>query len=42
MKIDAGHYTLSGAEMELMNKSLQKLMEYALYGGEQEGLQYDA
>lgn len=38
----AGHYTLSGAEMELMNKSLQKLMEYALYGGEQEGLQYDA
>lgn len=38
----AGHYTLGGAEMELMNKSLQKLMEYALYGGEQEGLQYDA
>lgn len=29
----AGHYTLEGREMELMNKSLQKLMEYALSGG---------
>lgn len=29
----AGHYTLGGAEMEIMNKSLQWLMEYALYGG---------
>ena len=29
----AGHYTLEGKEMELMNKSLQKLMEYALMGG---------
>ncbi|MBD5533245.1 MAG: HSP90 family protein [Lachnospiraceae bacterium] len=28
----AGHYTLGGGELELMNKSLQKLMEYALYG----------
>lgn len=28
----AGHYTLGGAEMEIMNKSLQWLMEYALYG----------
>lgn len=29
----AGHYTLGGAELELMNRSLQRLMEYALYGG---------
>ncbi|MDE7418065.1 MAG: HSP90 family protein [Lachnospiraceae bacterium] len=29
----AGHYTLGGAELELMNRSLQQLMEYALYGG---------
>ncbi|MDE6620916.1 MAG: HSP90 family protein [Lachnospiraceae bacterium] len=29
----SGHYTLGGAEMEIMNKSLQWLMEYALYGG---------
>lgn len=29
----AGHYTLEGKEMELMNKSLQRLMEYALMGG---------
>lgn len=29
----AGHYTLEGKEMELMNKSLQKLMEYAIMGG---------
>lgn len=28
----AGHYTLGGAETELMNRSLQQLMEYALYG----------
>ena len=28
----AGHYTLGGEELELMNKSLQRLMEYALYG----------
>lgn len=28
----AGHYTLGGGELELMNKSLQRLMEYALYG----------
>ncbi|MDE7202206.1 MAG: hypothetical protein K2O91_09965, partial [Lachnospiraceae bacterium] len=28
----AGHYTLGSAEMEMMNKSLQWLMEYALYG----------
>ena len=28
----AGHYTLSGKETELMNKCLQRLMEYALYG----------
>ncbi len=27
-----GHYTLGGKEMELMNKCLQRLMEYALYG----------
>lgn len=29
----AGHYTLAGREMELMNKSLQQLMEYVLKGG---------
>ena len=29
----AGHYTLGGVEMEIMNKSLQWLMEYAIYGG---------
>lgn len=29
----AGHYTLEAKEMELMNKSLQKLMEYAIMGG---------
>lgn len=29
----AGHYTLEGKEMELMNKSLQRLMEYAMGGG---------
>lgn len=34
----AGHYTLGGAEMELMNTSLQQLMEYALYGGMNGGL----
>jgi len=34
----AGHYTLGGAEMELMNRSLQQLMEYALYGGMNGGL----
>ncbi len=27
-----GHYTLGGKEMELMNKCLQRLMKYALYG----------
>lgn len=29
----AGHYTLGGAELELMNRGLQQLMEYAIYGG---------
>lgn len=29
----AGHYTVEGKELELMNRSLQKLMEYALQGG---------
>lgn len=29
----SGHYTLDAKQMELMNKSLQKLMEYAMYGG---------
>ena len=29
----AGHYTLEGREMELMNKSLQRLMEYVMKGG---------
>lgn len=33
----AGHYTLSPKETELMNKSLERLMAYALYGTE-EGL----
>lgn len=28
----AGHYTVEGREMEAMNRSLQRLMEYALYG----------
>lgn len=28
----AGHYTLERKEIELMNKCLQQLMEYALYG----------
>ena len=28
----AGHYTLDGRKMELMNKSLQKIMEYAVQG----------
>lgn len=28
----SGHYTLDGKKMELMNKSLQKLMEYAMLG----------
>lgn len=32
----AGHYTLGGGELELMNKSLQRLMEYALYGGRED------
>lgn len=31
----AGHYTLGGEEMEVMNRSLQWLMEYALYGENQ-------
>lgn len=31
----AGHYTVEGKELELMNRSLQKLMEYALQGGSQ-------
>lgn len=34
----AGHYTVTGGDMELMNKSLQKLMEYALYGTDKGGL----
>ena len=29
----AGRYTLDAKKMELMNKSLQKLMEYAIMGG---------
>ncbi len=29
----AGHYTLEAKEMELMNRSLQRLMEYAVMGG---------
>lgn len=29
----AGHYTLGGEQLELMNRSLQRLMERALYGG---------
>lgn len=29
----AGHYTLDGKKMEVMNKSLQRLMEYAMPGG---------
>lgn len=33
----AGHYTLDGKQMELMNKSLQRLMEYALRGGMDSG-----
>ena len=34
----AGHYTLGGAELELMNRGLQQLMEYAIYGGMNGGL----
>lgn len=34
----AGHYPLKGTEMEIMNRSLQKLMEYALYGSDMEGI----
>ncbi len=37
----AGHYTLEGREMELMNQSLQRLMEYALLGGTDWGAAWD-
>lgn len=33
----AGRYTLDAKKMELMNKSLQKLMEYAIMGGSDGG-----
>lgn len=33
----AGHYTLDAKKMELMNKSLQKLMEYAIMGSVDSG-----